>query len=125
MKICPSCNHKNPPIVDSCSACGASLDAPAQEDQPQPTAPQLVVQVNTGGESSKSKTTAGVLGILLGPLGIHNFYIGKTATGIVKLSITILSCGWLGIFMWIWAVYESVELLRGKGIDGAGLPIVL
>jgi TM2 domain-containing membrane protein YozV len=157
MKICPSCNHKNPPVVDSCSACGASLAAPAQEAavpaqeaQPQPMAQQpmaqqpmaqqpmaqqpmaqqpmaqqpMAQQPMQGGASSKSKTTAGVLGILIGSLGIHNFYIGKTGTGIAQLLITILSLGFLGIFVWIWAVIESIGLLQGKGIDGDGRPIV-
>lgn len=36
-------------------------------------------------EKKKSKTTAGILGILLGGLGIHKFYLGKTKIGIVYL----------------------------------------
>ncbi|MCR8634759.1 MULTISPECIES: TM2 domain-containing protein [Paenibacillus] len=33
----------------------------------------------------KSKVTAGVLAILVGGLGIHKFYLGKTLLGIVYL----------------------------------------
>lgn len=33
----------------------------------------------------KDKTTAGVLGILLGGLGAHKFYLGQTGAGIVYL----------------------------------------
>ena len=147
MKICPSCNHKNPPIVDSCSACGASLAAPAQEAavpaqeaQPQPMAQQPMAQQPMAqqpmaqqpmaqqpmqeGVSDKSKTTAGILGILIGTLGIHNFYIGKTGRGIAQLLISLLSLGFLAFFVWIWAVIESVGILQGNATDGDGRPIV-
>ena len=40
----------------------------------------------------KSKTTAGVLGILLGSVGGHYFYMGKTGKGVACL----LTC-WSGI----------------------------
>ncbi|WP_373865202.1 TM2 domain-containing protein [Paenibacillus koleovorans] len=40
----------------------------------------------------KSKVTAGVLGILLGGLGVHKFYLGKPGMGILY----ILFC-WTGI----------------------------
>jgi len=35
--------------------------------------------------SAKSKTTAGILGILLGGLGIHKFYCGKIGAGVVYI----------------------------------------
>ncbi len=34
-----------------------------------------------------------LLAILLGWLGIHYFYIGKTTGGIVFLLLTVISCG--------------------------------
>ncbi|MCU6797344.1 MULTISPECIES: TM2 domain-containing protein [Paenibacillus] len=40
----------------------------------------------------KSKTTAGILAILLGSLGVHKFYLGKIGLGVVY----ILFC-WTGI----------------------------
>ncbi|UBM58213.1 TM2 domain-containing protein [Marinilongibacter aquaticus] len=33
----------------------------------------------------KEKSTAGILGILLGGLGVHKFYLGKTGQGIIYL----------------------------------------
>ncbi len=40
----------------------------------------------------KNKTTAGILAILLGSIGVHRFYMGHTVPGIVYL----LLC-WTGI----------------------------
>ncbi len=38
----------------------------------------------------KSRLVAGVLGILLGALGIHKFYLGYTGAGIVHIVLTVL-----------------------------------
>lgn len=40
---------------------------------------------NYPAKKSKSKTTAGLLALFLGDLGIHKFYLGKTVLGIVYL----------------------------------------
>ena len=42
------------------------------------------------GAGSKSKIVAGVLGILLGWLGIHKFYLGYTTPGIIMLALGIV-----------------------------------
>lgn len=42
--------------------------------------------------SDKSKVAAGVLGIVLGGLGVHKFYMGKVGNGLLY----ILFC-WTGI----------------------------
>jgi TM2 domain-containing membrane protein YozV len=41
----------------------------------------------------KQKVTAGILGILLGGLGVHHFYLGSTMTGVIELVVTIVTCG--------------------------------
>ena len=38
----------------------------------------------------KSRVVAGVLGILLGTLGVHKFYLGYTGAGIMHLVLTVL-----------------------------------
>lgn len=61
--------------------------------------------------SPKSKTVAGVLGILLGTLGIHNFYLGYTGKAITQLLITVLSFGMLAFVSSIWGVVEGIMIL--------------
>jgi TM2 domain-containing membrane protein YozV len=36
---------------------------------------------------------AGILGILLGGLGIHRFYLGDTMGGVLRIVITAVTCG--------------------------------
>ena len=39
------------------------------------------------------KIAAGLLAILLGPLGIHKFLLGYTSEGIIWLAISLFTCG--------------------------------
>ena len=44
-------------------------------------------------EQIDKKLVSGLLGILLGGLGVHKFYLGYTKEGIIQIVITILTCG--------------------------------
>ncbi len=41
---------------------------------------------------AEKKVVAGILGILLGGLGIHKFYLGYTTEGIIQLVIGVVTC---------------------------------
>ena len=41
----------------------------------------------------KDKTTAGILGILLGGFGVHQFYLGSVGTGVILIVATLVTCG--------------------------------
>ena len=41
----------------------------------------------------KEKMVAGILGILLGSLGIHHFYLGSTVAGVIQIVLTCVTCG--------------------------------
>ncbi len=43
------------------------------------------------------KVAAGVLALLLGGWGIHKFYLGYTAAGIIQIVLTFITCGLGGI----------------------------
>ncbi len=60
------------------------------------------------GKSSDSnkRIIAGILGILLGGLGIHKFYLGYNKAGIIMLLVSILT---LGILAWIVHIIGLIE----------------
>ena len=64
----------------------------------------------------KSKSTALVLSILLGELGVDHFYLGKTGTGILKL----VTLGGLGI----WWILDIIKIATGKMKDAQGNNLV-
>ena len=74
----------------------------------------------------KSKLVAGLLGIFLGGLGIHRFYLGYTAIGILQVAATLF----LGAFTFgltaLWGLVEGIMILTGAGYfqrDAKGIPL--
>lgn len=61
----------------------------------------------------KSKVVAGILGLLLGGLGIHHFYLGSVVSGIITILIVFGTCGLGGILPLI----ESIMLLVMSDAD--------
>ena len=62
------------------------------------------------GYAPKSKIVAGLLGILLGSIGIHNFYLGKTTRAVVQIIVTIVTFGLGGI----WGFIEGILILVSR-----------
>lgn len=44
-------------------------------------------------EQIDKKLVAGLLGIFLGGLGVHKFYLGYSKEGIIQIVITVVTCG--------------------------------
>lgn len=69
------------------------------------------------GQSSKSKLAAGLLGIFLGGLGVHNFYLGNTGKAVDQLLLTLVGWILLGlgpIAAAIWGFVEGIIILCSK-----------
>ena len=62
---------------------------------------------------TKSKILAGILGIILGSLGFHNFYLAYYGKGIFQLLLSVLSSGMLFPLTAIWGIVEGVLILLG------------
>jgi TM2 domain-containing membrane protein YozV len=74
----------------------------------------------------KSKIVAGLLGIFLGGLGIHRFYLGFTKIAVIQLILTIA----LGAFTFglvaLWGVIEGIMIIAGSAhfrADANGVPL--
>lgn len=78
--FCKNCGKEVSENAFVCPSCGVRVNAVAENG------------LGVSKKNGKSKVCAGLLGIFLGGLGIHNFYMGKTGLGIVD----ILFC-WTGI----------------------------
>lgn len=110
---CEKCGAQLNQNQNFCSRCGHSKTNGGVN---QPTQNQNSYRQNS--ESihnigSKSKICAGLLGILVGTFGVHNFYLGYTGKGAAQVLITVLSCGFLCWVSSIWALIEGIMILTG------------
>ena len=74
--------------------------------------PQSAPPVLSPFDDRKSKLAAGLLGIFLGGIGVHRFYLGYTTIGVVQIIVTLLTCG-VG---WIWGFIEGILIVAGTTI---------
>ena len=66
---------------------------------------------------AKSKIAAGLLGIFLGSLGVHNFYLGYTGKAVAQLLLTLIgwvACGIGPCVAWVWGLIEGIMILTGS-----------
>lgn len=119
---CKSCGNY---MGDSayCSKCGAKAEGSDANftinDDPNHSTSHHNVE-------RKSKLAAGLLGIFLGGLGIHNFYLGFTNKAITQLLLGTI--GWIliipGCVSWIWGLIDGILILSGSvPTDANGVPL--
>ena len=65
---------------------------------------------------NKKKSTALIISILIGELGIDRFYLGYKGLGVLKL----LTAGGAGI----WWIYDIIMIATGKMKDASGGELV-
>ncbi len=103
---CPNCGQATMPGASACTNCGVLLAQPIPQG------------------AQKSKIAAGLLGIFLGCLGVHNFYLGYTGKAVAQLLLTVLSCGLLSFASWLWGLIEGILILTGSiDKDAKGIPL--
>jgi len=64
-----------------CPSCGLSLEK------------KNGTKSEIAGYDKDKKTIAGILAILLGGIGVHYFYLGKTTAGLITILLTCCTCG--------------------------------
>ena len=139
MAFCPQCGAHVADGTPVCPQCGVQLAAqqPQQPQQPVPPVQQAPPQGAPYQQAPmpgpapvppnyqpKSKMAAGLLGIFLGALGVHNFYLGYTGKAVAQLLITLLTCGIGGVISEIWGLIEGIMILTGSiKVDGKNVPL--
>jgi len=124
---CRNCGSPLPEQATICVTCGVPAGKGTNYCQNcgEEVSPAAVVCVKCGSKllvaNEKSKLVAGLLGIFLGSLGIHRFYLGYTAIGIVQIIASICTFG-IGS---LWGFIEGILILCGVGIttDAKGNPL--
>ncbi|MCG2622494.1 NINE protein [Arthrobacter sp. I2-34] len=74
----------------------------------------------------KSKLAAGLLGIFLGGLGIHRFYLGHTTIGVIQLLLTLVLGAFTFGLVGLWGFVEGIMILCGAQmfrVDAKGIPL--
>lgn len=115
--FCPHCGRPTGPNAAVCTSCGRAL--------------------SNSSNGSKSKMTAGLLGIFLGGVGAHDFYLGNTVKAIIHVilflvgffTITADYDVYLFLIMLIlgssiWGLIDGIMILTGKiSKDARGIPL--
>ncbi len=91
-RFCHSCGETTSPGQSFCVKCGVSLAAPAVA-------------------GAKNKVAAGLLGIFLGGLGVHKFYLGYHRAGVIMILVSFVG----GFLTWGLAALAAgaVGLIEG------------
>ena len=92
--FCHNCGNPVAPGAAICTTCGYAQT---------PAAPVA------NGEQ-KSKLVATLLCFFLGGIGIHDFYLGNSKNGILKIVLTLCT----GVGGGIWALIDFIRLLTGS-----------
>lgn len=89
----------------------AGLPVPPPMSYSTPTTPLYQPVPSQHHPDAKDRVAYVLLAVLLG-IGIHNFYAGYTTRGIIQLLVSILSCGILWFFIWIWSIIEACTVTQ-------------
>lgn len=102
---CMNCGFAKGTGENFCGNCGAQIN------------PGAAICVNCGAAvkgsatgEAKSKLVAVLLAFFLGGFGIHDFYLGYTKFGIIKIVLTVCT----GVGGSIWALVDFIRLLTGS-----------
>ena len=103
---CANCGGSLAPNSIACMKCGVAADYGVDKQQ----APDNSVTLEEGKwcPEGKDKTTAILLAFFLGGIGMHNFYLGESKKGILRL----LTC-WFGLGG-ILALIDFIKMLIGS-----------
>ena len=119
-KYCKNCGSQLEEGSKFCSNCGSNIDSTNSGSN-------INYDTTNVNVNSKSKIAGGLLGIFLGSLGVHNFYLGYTSKGVAQLLLTLIGwilCGIGPVVAGIWGLIEGILILTGSiDKDAEGNPL--
>lgn len=143
-KFCDSCGNqlqRGQAQTANVNPCESSAHPSAPNQVANPSAPSIIVNVSNNQQNQgvgaalggmvnpailpgpKDRETAGLLCVFLGVFGVHDFYIGKSACGVIKLVCTLTGVG--ATVASIWAMIDALGIAFGSNpTDNWGRPLV-
>ena len=82
--ICLACGVKTGDGNAYCANCGKEVSAQAEVC----LNCGVAIKKTANGDLGDKKLTAGLLALFLGGIGIHNFYLGETKKGVIKIVLS-------------------------------------
>lgn len=127
MAFCTKCGHELKTGAKFCGNCGSPVVTETASNN-QTVNNQSTQETSSDEVSPKSRLVALLLGIFLGQFGVHNFYLGKIAIGVIQAVLTVLGycLAFIGVgaimisAAGIWALVEWIIIATGKYKDGKG-----
>lgn len=97
---CPNCGASTTDKQIVCVKCGVGLQTENKRTSIKKR------------KNAKDKTTAGLLALLLGLFGVHQFYLGNTSSGIWRIVITILGTPFALIGPGVTGIFALIEGIK-------------
>ena len=144
--LCVKCGFLNGDGDSYCDHCGAEVEKGAtvcmkcgfkienkenkedkKEEKSAEPKPEASASTVVPKSQLKSKMAAGLLGIFLGWIGVHNFYLGYTGKAVAQLLLGTIGLCFFGIgaiVSGVWGLVEGIFIFTGKiDRDAKGIPL--
>lgn len=140
--FCPNCNYELSLNADACPDCKAMFNDDAWKPTPRPEGltkpyraqqhdeplnfaninhPRPVESTVQLVRTQKSRGVYIILGLFFGMVGIHNFYAGRYARGVMQMLCTLL-LGWFVVGLVITGIWCLVDFFS-VSTDGEDVPM--
>lgn len=124
---CRECGKEISDTASACPHCGAPVEkfvycrrCGTKVRENTVYCPGCGCNIGSSTSPDKDRITAALLGIFLGSIGIHYFYIGKSTAGILTIVLSLCTCGIWSIIMFIQSIIMltlSDSEFRAKYVD--------